>query len=125
MAATLISATGVFGFAAQETTLGVIIHGIEEDSAAEWKYQTDNQGARTGVSCYDERIEAKITGEMMATNGYAGKLAGNITLANAISTGHLNASNSGRTLVKSTKLTRSNEDWAKIEISAEVLPAFS
>lgn len=125
MAANLISATGDWGIDSAETSIGIIIEGIDETTRNEKSYQKDNQGQRTGRADYDESIEVQISGKLTANSAFSTALGANITLANAISSDHLQNNNSGLTLVNEVKRTASNEDWKTVEVDIEVLPFFS
>jgi len=124
MAATLIGTVGSWGIASAETTLGVIIESIDETSRNEKSYLKNNQGERVGRSDYDESIEVKLQGKLTSTSPFAGKLSAAITLANAISSGHLVSVSAGKVLVGEVRKNSQNEDWKGVEIDIDVLPNF-
>jgi hypothetical protein len=124
MAANLIGTVGLWGIAAAETSIGVIIESIDETSRNEKNYLKDIYGQRMGRSDYDESIEGKLTGKLTSSSPFSTKLGANITLANAIVSNHLYNNNTGRTVVNEVKRSYSNEDWRGVEIDVEVLPFF-
>ena len=124
MAANLIGTVGLWGIAAAETSIGVIIEGIDETSRNEKNYLKNINGERMGRSDFDESIEGKLSGKLTSNSSFSTKLGANITLANAISAAHLYNNNTGRTVVNEVKRSYSNEDWRGVEIDVEVLPFF-
>ena len=125
MAANLIGTVGLWGIAASETSLGIIIEGLDEDLKNEKKYIRDTVGQRVGRSEYDEGVEVKISGKITSATPFTSKLGANITLANTISTNCLFNSNSGRTLLNDVKRQSKGEDWRSIDITVEILPFFT
>lgn len=124
MAANLIGTVGNWGIAAAETSIGIIIEGIDEVTRNEKTPIRNNIGERTGRSEYDESIEVKLSGALVTNQVFNTKLGANITLANTIVSNSLHGSNTGRTLVNEVKRTASNEDWQRVEVDIEVLPFF-
>ena len=124
MAANLIGTTGLWGIGSAETSIGVIIEGIEETSRNEKNYLKDIVGQRMGRSDYDESIEVKLSGKLTSNSPFSTKLGANITLANTIASNHLYSHNTGRTVVNEVKRSASNEDWRGVEADIEVLPFF-
>ena len=124
MAANLIGTTGSWGIASAETSLGIIIEGIDQTYRNEKNYLRNTSGERMGRSDFDESIEVKLSGAITSSNSYSTKLGANITLANTISTDLLYSNNTGRTVVNEAKRTFSNEDWRRIDVDIEVLPFF-
>jgi len=124
MSANLIGTTGTWGIAAAETSIGIIIEGIDETSRNEKNYLKNTSGERMGRCEYDESIEVKLSGKMTANSPFSTKLGANITLANTIASNHLYNNNSGRTVVNEVKRSSANEDWRGIEVDIEVLPFF-
>jgi hypothetical protein len=124
MAANLIGTVGLWGIAAAETTLGIIIEGIDETTRNEKNYLKDISGQRMGRSEYDESIEVKLSGKLMSNTAFTTKLGANITLGNTIASNSLYNNNTGRTVVNEAKRTAGNEDWRGIEVDIEVLPFF-
>jgi len=124
MAANLIGTVGLWGISAAETTLGIIIEGIDETTRNEKQYLRDTVGQRMGRSEYDESIEVKLSGRLTSTTPFSTKLGANITLGNTIASNSLFNNNAGRTVVNEVKRTSSNEDWRGIEVDIEVLPFF-
>lgn len=124
MAANLIGTYGSWGIGSAETSIGIIIEGIDETYRNEKNYLRDNIGQRMGRSDYDESIEVKLSGALTSSSPFSTKLGANITLANTITTNILYSSNTGRTLVNEAKRTNKNEDWKRIEVDIEVLPFF-
>lgn len=124
MSANLIGTVGSWGIGAAETSIGIIIEGIDETSRNEKNYLKDISGQRMGRSDFDESIEVKLSGAITSTNAFSTKLGANITLANAIGTNFLYNNNTGRTVVNEVKKTSQNEDWKRIEVDIEVLPFF-
>ena len=125
MAANLIGTVGLWAIAAAETTLGIIIEGLDEDIKNEKKYIKDISGQRTGRSDYDEGIEVKITGKITSATPFTTKLGANITLGNTIATNCLYSNNTGRTLLGGVKKSAKNEDWRGIDITVDILPFFT
>jgi hypothetical protein len=115
---------GLWGIAAAETTLGIIIEGIDETTRNEKQYLRDTVGQRMGRSEYDESIEVKLSGRLTSTTPFSTKLGANITLGNTIASNSLFNNNAGRTVVNEVKRTSANEDWRGIEVDIEVLPFF-
>lgn len=124
MSANLIGTVGSWGIGAAETSIGIIIEGIDETSRNEKNFLKDIQGQRMGRSDFDESIEVKLSGAITSSNAFSTKLGANITLANTISADHLYNNNTGRTLVDEVKKTSQNEDWKRIEVDIEILPFF-
>jgi hypothetical protein len=124
MAANLIGTVGLWGISAAETTIGIIIEGIDETTRNEKQYIRDIVGQRMGRSEYDESIEVKLSGRLTSTTPFSTKLGANITLGNTIASNSLFNNNAGRTVVNEVKRTSSNEDWRGIEVDIEVLPFF-
>lgn len=124
MAANLIGTYGQWGISSAETSIGIIIEGIDETSRNEKNYLRNTSGERMGRSDYDESVEVKLSGAITANTPFSTKLGANITLANAISTNLLYNNNTGKTLVNEGKRTSANEDWKRIEVDIEVLPFF-
>jgi len=124
MAANLIGTYGSWGIASAETSIGIIIEGIDETSRNEKNYLRNTVGERMGRSEYDESIEVKLSGALTSSNAFSTKLGANITLANTIVTGSLFNNNAGRTVVNEVKRTSANEDWRRVEVDIEVLPFF-
>jgi hypothetical protein len=124
MSANLIGTVGSWGIASAETSIGIIIEGIDETARNEKNYLRDIVGQRMGRSEYDESIEVKLSGAITSSNAFSTKLGANITLANTIVSNSLYSNNTGRTLVGEVKRTASNEDWRRIEVDIEVLPFF-
>lgn len=124
MSANLIGTVGQWGIAAAETSVGIIIEGIDETSRNEKSYIKDRVGQRTGRSEYDESIEVKLSGKMTSSSAFSTKLGANITLANTIATDHLYNNNTGRTVVNEVKRGAENEGWKSVEVDIEVLPFF-
>lgn len=124
MAANLIGTVGLWGIAAAETSIGVIIESIDETTRNEKNYLKDIAGQRMGRSDFDESIEGKISGKFTSSTPFTTKLGANITLANTIASNHLYNNNTGRTVVNEVKRSASNEDWRGVEIDIEVLPFF-
>jgi len=125
MSANLIGTVGSWGIGAAETSIGIIIEGIDETSRNEKNFLKDISGQRMGRSDFDESIEVKLSGAITSSNAFSTKLGANITLANTIASTHLYNNNTGRTLVDEVKKTSQNEDWKRIEVDIEVLPFFS
>lgn len=124
MSANLIGTVGSWGIASAETSIGIIIEGIDETTRNEKNYIKDNVGQRTGRSEYDESIEVKLSGKLTSSAPFTTKLGANITLANTIVSNSLYNNNTGRTVVNEVKRTGANEDWKRIEVDIEVLPFF-
>lgn len=124
MSANLIGTVGQWGIGAAETTLGIIIEGIDETTRNEKNYIKDISGQRVGRSEFDESIEVKLSGKVTSATPFTTKLGANITLGNTIASNSLYNNNSGRTVVNEVKRTASNEDWRGIEVDIEVLPFF-
>lgn len=124
MAATVIAATGDWGIDAQETSLGIIIEGLDETTRCEKNYQKDNVGQRTGVVFYDESIEVKMTGRLTASSPFSTVLGANITLANTITADSLPTNDTGWTILNEVKRTGANEGWKGVEADVEILPFF-
>ena len=124
MAANLIGTTGLWGIAAAETSIGIIIEGIDETTRNEKNYLKDISGQRMGRSDFDESIEVKLSGKLTSNTPFSTKLGANITLANTIASNSLYNNNTGRTVVNEAKRTAGNEDWRGIEVDIEVLPFF-
>lgn len=124
MSANLIGTVGTWGIAAAETSIGIIIEGIDETSRNEKNYLKNTSGERMGRSDYDESIEVKLSGKMTSNSPFSTKLGANITLANTIASNHLYNNNTGRTVVNEVKRSSANEDWRGIEVDIEVLPFF-
>ena len=124
MAANLIGTVGLWGIAAAETSIGIIIEGIDETTRNEKNYLRNTSGERMGRSDYDESIEAKLSGRLTSNTPFSTKLGANITLANTIAANSLYNNNTGRTVVNEVKRTASNEDWRGVEVDIEVLPFF-
>jgi hypothetical protein len=124
MAANLIGVVGSWGIAAAETSIGIIIEGLDETTRNEKKYLKDIVGQRMGRSEYDESIEIKLSGKLPSSTPFSTKLGANIALTNAIASNSLYNNNTGRTVVNEVKRTRSNEDWSGVEVDVEMLPFF-
>ena len=124
MAANLIGTYGSWGIGFNETNIGVIIESIDDTTRNEKKYLKDISGQRMGRSEYDESIETKLSGKLTSSTPFSTKLGANIALTNAIASNSLYNNNTGRTVVNEVKRTRSNEDWAGIEVDVEMLPFF-
>ena len=124
MSANLIGTVGAWGIAAAETSIGIIIEGIDETTRNEKNYLKNVYGERMGRSDFDESIEVKLSGKITSTSPFTTKLGANITLANTIVSNSLFNNNTGRTVVNEVKRTASNEDWRGIEVDIEVLPFF-
>ena len=125
MAANLIGTVGLWGIAAAETTLGIIIESIDETLKNEKKYIKDIVGQRTGRSEYDESGDVKLTGKLTSATPFTTKLGANITLANAVATNCFYNNNAGRTVLNEVKRSFKNEDWRGIDIDVEILPFFT
>jgi len=125
MAATLIGTVGSWGIGSAETTLGIIIEGIDETTKNEKSYIKDKIGQRIGRSEYDESIEVKMKGKMTSSSPFSTKLGANIVLANAITADSLVSNNAGRTLVDEVKRTAENEGWKGVEVDVSFLPFFT
>jgi len=124
MSANLIGTVGSWGIAAAETSIGIIIEGIDETTRNEKNYLKDIYGQRMGRSDFDESIEVKLSGKITSTSPFTTKLGANITLANTIVSNSLFNNNTGRAVVNEVKRTASNEDWRGIEVDIEILPFF-
>jgi hypothetical protein len=124
MSANLIGTVGSWGIAAAETSLGIIIEGIDETTRNEKNYLKNVSGERMGRSDFDESIEVKLSGKLTSSAPFTTKLGANITLANTIVSNSLYNNNTGRTVVNEVKRTASNEDWRSIEVDIEILPFF-
>jgi hypothetical protein len=124
MSANLIGTVGSWGIAAAETSIGIIIEGIDETTRNEKNYLKDIYGQRMGRSDFDESIEVKLSGKLTSSAPFTTKLGANITLANTIVSNSLFNNNTGRTVVNEVKRTASNEDWRGIEVDIEILPFF-
>ena len=124
MAANLIGTYGSWGISAAETSIGIIIEGIDETTRNEKNYLRNTVGERMGRSDYDESIEVKLSGAITSNSPFSTKLGANITLANTIVSSSLYGNNAGRTLVNEAKRTSANEDWKRVEVDIEVLPFF-
>jgi len=124
MSANLIGTVAPWGIAAAETSIGIIIEGIDETTRNEKNYIKNIVGERTGRSDFDESIEVKLSGKITSTAPFTTKLGANITLANTIVSNSLFNNNTGRTVVNEVKRSASNEDWRGIEVDIEILPFF-
>lgn len=124
MAANLIGTVGLWGIAAAETSIGIIIEGIDETTRNEKNYLRNTSGERMGRSDYDESIEVKLSGRLTSNTPFSTKLGANIALGNTIAANSLYNNNTGRTVVNEAKRTASNEDWRGVEVDIEVLPFF-
>lgn len=124
MSANLIGTVGSWGIAAAETSIGIIIEGIDETTRNEKNYIKDISGQRVGRSEFDESIEVKLSGKATFSSPFSTKLGANITLGNTIASNSLYNNNTGRTVVNEVKRTASNEDWRGVEVDIEVLPFF-
>ncbi len=124
MSANLIGTVGTWGIGAAETSIGIIIEGIDETSRNEKNYIKDIVGQRIGRSEYDESIEVKLSGKMTSNSPFTTKLGANITLANTIASNSLYNNNTGRTVVDEVKRTSGNEDWRGVEVDIQILPFF-
>lgn len=124
MAANLIGTVGSWGISAAETSVGVIIEGLDETTRNEKNYIKNHVGERVGRSDYDESIEAKLSGKVTSSAPFSTKLGANIVLANAIAANSLYNNNTGRTVVNEVKRSAANEDWKGVEVDIEVLPFF-
>ena len=125
MSANLIGTVGSWGIASAETSIGVIIEGIDETTRNEKNYIKNQIGHRVGRSEYDESIEVKLSGKLTSSTPFSTKLGANITLANTIVANSLYNNNTGRTLVGEVKRSSENEGWKSIEVDIEVLPFFT
>jgi len=124
MSANLIGTVGQWGIAAAETSIGIIIEGIDETTRNEKNYIKDISGQRVGRSEFDESIEVKVSGKSTSSSPFSTKLGANIVLGNTIAANSLYNNNTGRTVVNEVKRTASNEDWRGVEVDIEVLPFF-
>lgn len=124
MSANLIGTVGQWGIAAAETSIGIIIEGIDETTRNEKNYIKDISGQRVGRSEFDESIEVKLSGKATSSSPFSTKLGANIVLGNTIAANSLYNNNTGRTVVNEVKRTASNEDWRGVEVDIEVLPFF-
>jgi hypothetical protein len=124
MSANLIGTVGSWGIAAAETSIGIIIEGIDETTRNEKNYLKDIYGQRMGRSDFDESIEVKLSGKLTSSAPFTTKLGANITLANTIVSNSLFSNNTGRTVLNEVKRTASNEDWRGVEVDIEILPFF-
>lgn len=124
MSANLIGTVGSWGIAAAETSIGIIIEGIDETTRNEKNYLKNTSGERMGRSDYDESIEVKLSGKVTSSAPFTTKLGANITLANTIASNSLFNSNTGRTVVNEVKRSAANEDWRGVEVDIEILPFF-
>ena len=124
MAANLIGTVGLWGIGAAETSIGIIIEGIDETTRNEKNYLKDIYGQRCGRSEFDESIEVKLSGKLTSNIPFSTKLGANISLGNTIASNSLYNNNTGRTVVNEVKRTASNEDWRGVEVDVEVLPFF-
>jgi hypothetical protein len=124
MSANLIGTVAPWGIAAAETSIGIIIEGIDETTRNEKNYIKNIVGERTGRSDFDESIEVKLSGKITSSAPFTTKLGANITLANTIVSNSLFNNNTGRTVVNEVKRSASNEDWRGIEVDIEILPFF-
>jgi hypothetical protein len=124
MSANLIGTVAPWGIAAAETSIGIIIEGIDETTRNEKNYIKNIVGERTGRSDFDESIEVKLSGKITSTAPFTTKLGANITLANTIVSNSLFNNNTGRTVLNEVKRSASNEDWRGIEVDIEILPFF-
>jgi len=125
MSANLIGTVGSWGIASAETSIGIIIEGIDETTRNEKNYIKNNVGERTGRSEYDESIEVKLSGKITSSTPFTTKLGANITLANTIVSNSLYNNNTGRTVVNEVKRSSENEGWKGVEVDIEVLPFFT
>jgi len=124
MSANLIGTVAPWGIAAAETSIGIIIEGIDETTRNEKNYIKNIVGERTGRSDFDESIEVKLSGKITSSAPFTTKLGANITLANTIVSNSLFNNNTGRTVVNEVKRTASNEDWRGVEVDIEIRPFF-
>lgn len=122
MSATLLSTVGNFGVAADET--GMIIETVSQESRSEMVYTRTRQGARQGLSSYDESVLLRHRGLMAITSGFSSKLAASLTLQNAGAITHLQATTVGKTVLMGVTRERAIEGFETLEISSELLPAF-
>ena len=125
MSANLIGTVGSWGIDASETSLGIIIEGIDETSRNEKSYIKDRVGQRTGRSEYDESIEFTLNGKQTSSSPFSTKLGANIALGNTIANDLLYNNNTGFTVVNEAKRSSENEGWKGIEVPCEVLPFFA
>ena len=124
MSANLIGTVGSWAIAAAETSIGIIIEGIDETTRNEKNYIKNINGERQGRAEFDESIEVKLSGKLTSSAPFTTKLGANITLANTLVSNSLYNNNTGRTVVNEVKRTAGNEDWKGIEVDIEVLPFF-
>jgi hypothetical protein len=124
MSANLIGTVGAWGIPAAETSIGIIIEGIDETTRNEKNYLKDIYGQRMGRSDFDESIEVKLSGKITSATPFTTKLGANITLANTIVSNSLFNNNTGRTVVNEVKRGYANEDWRTVEVDIEILPFF-
>jgi hypothetical protein len=118
MAANLIGTTGNWGIPQDED--GVLITDLGFSYSNQEKMVLDKGGEITGLSLYQEQIEAKISGLVKKDSPFAGKLGASLTLANAIPA-HLNTSG-GTTVITQIERSLNNEDFEKIDITAKHYP---
>ncbi len=122
MPATLIGTVGIHGIAADET--GLIIETLDDTSKKESTYIKNRVGERVGRCDFDESIEIEMKGKITASSGWSQKLSAVLTLANTISSGFLQTTLTGKTLIDEVKRSRKNDDWNEISVSAMMLPFF-
>jgi hypothetical protein len=122
MPATLLGTVGSWGIASDET--GLIVEQIDDVSRNEKSYLKDKSGCRIGRADYDESVEIDVKGKLTAASPWSQKIAAALTIANTITSGHLQTASTGQTLVGEVARTRNQEDWRGLSFKAEMLPFF-
>lgn len=119
MAASLLGTTGNWGIPQDEA--GILITDLSFDFSNQERPVLDRSGEVIGLSLYQEKVEVKLSGLVAKTSPFGGKIGAALALANGIPT-HLQQSSGGTTILMQVSRALNNEDFEKIDLTANHYP---
>jgi hypothetical protein len=113
--ATQFGTAAPFGLTSQT---GIISDGSTWNYAQDKKAIADADGDAVAKAYYNERIEGTLSGFLPTSTPFSGTLAASITLSDA-PTDYLKGTVGSLSIVESVSVTKTNEDYVRIEIAFE------
>ncbi len=118
MPATSLGTTG--NWAIPNDQSGLILIEQSLDFSQQEKTVLDKSGEIQGITFYQQKVEAKLSGLVPKTAPFSGKLGSALVLSNTIPA-HLQT-NGGTTILTQVTRTLNNEDFEKIDLTAVHYP---
>lgn len=120
MASTSVSwGDAIWGIASAES--GFILENVSHSFSNKNKTVMDRNGCTSSYTAYDETAKVSLKGKLPTTTPFAGTLASELTLGNALGD-YFEGGTGGLTIIESITIDMSNEDYKSISLEATHFP---